>query len=176
MRHWNKIWSENCNRYLFIFWGMIISKIWHFVKALIMCDIVKIFLLVFLPTFLSLYYFPGVEYVNWICSFILLAVHQPGKIHCCILELCQFRRFYWIGPLGLRLGPFSILSAMSVCLCVCLCHCKTHTSGCHEDFWSKDVFLVLACDHTILFIFRWIFFLVGGTKFPKFSPTRYLGR
>ena len=32
-----------------------------------------------------------------------------------------------------------------------MCHCKTSTSECHEDFWSKNVFLILACDKTISF-------------------------
>ena len=35
-------------------------------------------------------------------------------------------------------------------MCVCPCNRNTPTSGCRGDFCSKNVFLILACDHTIL--------------------------
>ena len=37
-----------------------------------------------------------------------------------------------------------------VCLSFCLRHCQTPTSGCHGNFWSKNIFLILACDETTL--------------------------
>ena len=58
---------------------MVLSKTSNFPKTLITCDLGKINLLVVPPTFLSPYAFSGVEYVNWICSFMLLAVQKPGK-------------------------------------------------------------------------------------------------
>ena len=36
--------------------------------------------------FLSPYAFSGVEYVNWICSFILLPVQKPGKRKSCTIR------------------------------------------------------------------------------------------
>ena len=54
--------------------------------------------------------------------------------------------FHWI-------GRFSHRVAMSVCLFVCLSVCVHHheapTSGYRGDFWSKNSFLILACDDTI---------------------------
>ena len=35
---------------------------------------------------------------------------------------------------------------MSVCLSVCLRHPKLPMYGCCGDFWSKNVFIILACD------------------------------
>ena len=48
-------------------------------------------------------------------------------------------------------GPiiFIELPCLSVCVFVCLPRRKTPTSGCRGDFWSKNVFLILACDDTI---------------------------
>jgi hypothetical protein len=64
--------------------------------ALITCDIVNINLVVFAPTFLSPYAFSGVEYVNWICSLMLLAVQKPGK-----RKRCTFR------PLSVKALPYN---------------------------------------------------------------------
>ena len=51
--------------------------------------------------------------------------------------------FYWLVSLG---GVSYKVPFLSVCQCVCLCHCKT--TPCQADFWLKNVFLILACDHT----------------------------
>ena len=43
---------------------------------------------------------------------------------------------------------------------------KTLTSWCHEDFWSKNVFLILACENTIL---------KKCISFPKIFKTHSFG-
>ena len=44
------------------------------------------------------------------------------------------------------------LQCTFVCLtvCVCVCHCETPTSGYCGNLWSKNGFLILGCDDTIL--------------------------
>ena len=34
-------------------------------------------------------------------------------------------------------------------LSLCMWHCKTFTSGCPGDLWSKNLFLIVACEDTI---------------------------
>ena len=47
---------------------------------------------------------------------------------------------------------------MSVCLFVYLCHCKAPSSSCRGDFWLKNMFLILACDKTFIWIYCYRFF------------------
>ena len=57
-------------------------------------------------------------------------------------------------------GPF-----LSVCLCVCLCYCKTTTCRCCGDFWLKNMFPILACDHTTFFYGIFCLFWERGGQF-----------
>ena len=49
-------------------------------------------------------------------------------------------------------------------LSVCMWRRETPTSGCHGDLWSKKVFLILACDDTILKKRRGYIFLLSLFK------------
>ena len=85
---------KKCCLYLFSFLRYGIIQNMKFSKTLITCEIVNINLLLFPPLFLSPYASSGVEYVNWICSFMLLAVQKPGK-----RKRCTFR------PLSVKAMP-----------------------------------------------------------------------
>ena len=38
---------------------------------------------------------------------------------------------------------------------MCVCHRETPTSGCPGDMLSKDVLVILACDHTFFLYWGW---------------------
>ena len=58
------------------------------------------------------------------------------------IKFCDFCIFCF--SMSLPIGRFSHKVDMFVCV-----SCKTPTYGCCEDLWSKNVVLILACDHTI---------------------------
>ena len=71
-----------------------------------------------------------------------------GHLACACAYPTTIQLFHRLGPLG----RVSLLVAMSVrmLLNVCPLPSKFITSGCRGDLWSKNIFLILDCDDTII--------------------------
>ena len=76
--------------------------------------------------------------------------------------------FHWIDPL-----PDSVIELQCPCVSVCLYHCKTPTSGRGGDLWSKNVFLLLACDDKKTTHFRTLWILVVEEHIPNIGLQWY---